>query len=395
MWKVPVALMVMKFAAIVRQLRPLGIGAALLVYLLAGSCQQDRTANKLAQDSKRVEEFDNSLTFNAVTLEEFDQQGRLWWQMKAKTAVYSKDKKNAKIDAPKGQLFQDGKAIMDVTAKNGEVQQDGKTIFLRGDVVAVNTRDGVVMKGDEVVWQPEKDLLIVRNNVSAVQEKKMQVTAKEGQFFTRDRRLELMGQVVAVSVEPEEAKFQSDRITWQIDKEALAMDKPLQIDRSKDKVPLDRAVAQKGSVDLKTKVATLQQSAQVVRASPPVEVSSDSLVWNYQNQTIVSDKPVSMIDRQKNSALTGNQGSLDMKTNVITMNGNVRAVGEQNRALTCENLVFNLTTQQFQAEGNVFFQQASPPVALSGPRASGNLQDQTVVDGGSTGGRVTTEFIPR
>ena len=387
--------MVMKFAAIVRQLRPLGIGAALLVYLLAGSCQQDRTANKLAQDSKRVEEFDNSLTFNAVTLEEFDQQGRLWWQMKAKTAVYSKDKKNAKIDAPKGQLFQDGKAIMDVTAKNGEVQQDGKTIFLRGDVVAVNTRDGVVMKGDEVVWQPEKDLLIVRNNVSAVQEKKMQVTAKEGQFFTRDRRLELMGQVVAVSVEPEEAKFQSDRITWQIDKEALAMDKPLQIDRSKDKVPLDRAVAQKGSVDLKTKVATLQQSAQVVRANPPVEVSSDSLVWNYQNQTIVSDKPVSMIDRQKNSALTGNQGSLDMKTNVITMNGNVRAVGEQNRALTCENLVFNLTTQQFQAEGNVFFQQASPPVALSGPRASGNLQDQTVVDGGSTGGRVTTEFIPR
>jgi len=387
--------MVMKFAAIVRQLRPLGIGAALLVYLLAGSCQQDRTANKLAQDSKRVEEFDNSLTFNAVTLEEFDQQGRLWWQMKAKTAVYSKDKKNAKIDAPKGQLFQDGKAIMDVTAKNGEVQQDGKTIFLRGDVVAVNTRDGVVMKGDEVVWQPEKDLLIVRNNVSAVQEKKMQVTAKEGQFFTRDRRLELMGQVVAVSVEPEEAKFQSDRITWQIDKEALAMDKPLQIDRSKDKVPLDRAVAQKGSVNLKTKVATLQQSAQVVRANPPVEVSSDSLVWNYQNQTIVSDKPVSMIDRQKNSALTGNQGSLDMKTNVITMNGNVRAVGEQNRALTCENLVFNLTTQQFQAEGNVFFQQASPPVALSGPRASGNLQDQTVVDGGSTGGRVTTEFIPR
>lgn len=388
--------MLMYFVStITRRLQPLGIGALVLVCLAIGSCQQNRTADKLAQDSKRVEEFDNSLSFNSVTLEEFDQKGRLWWQMKAKTATYSRDKKNAKIDMPTGQLFQDGKAVMNVTAKTGEVQQDGKTILLRGDVVAVNTRDGVVMKGDELTWQPEKDLLTVRNNVSATQEKKMQVTAKEGQFFTRDRRLELTGQVVATSVEPEETKFQSDHVTWQIDKEALRMDKPLQIDRSKDKVPLDRAVAQKGNVDLKAKIATLQGSAQISRANPPVEVASDNLVWNYKDQAIASDKPISMIDRQKNSALTGNQGRLDMKTNIITLNGNVRAVGEQDRALNCENLVFNLTTQQFQAEGNVFFRQSSPPVALSGPRASGNLQDQTIVDGGSTGGRVTTEFIPR
>jgi LPS export ABC transporter protein LptC len=382
-------------SSIVRRFQPLGIGSLVAVCLVLGSCQQNRTAEKLAQDSKRVEEFDNTLSFNSVTLEEFDKQGRLWWQMKAKTATYSKDKKNAKIDAPTGQLFQDGKAVMNVTAKQGEVQQDGKTVLLRGDVVAVNTRDNVVMKGDELTWEPEKDLLTVRNNVSATQEKKMQMTAKEGQFFTRDRRLELMGQVVATSVEPEEAKFQSEHITWQIDKEALGITKPLQIDRSKDKVPLDRAVAQKGNVDLKGKVAILQQSAQITRVNPPVEVTSDNLVWNYKDQVITSDKPVSMIDRQKNSALTGNQGNLNLKTNVITLVGNVRAIGEQNRALNCENLVFNLTTQQFQAEGNVFFRQDNPPLSLSGSRANGNLQDQTIVDGGGTGGQVTTEFIPK
>ncbi|HEY9751837.1 MAG TPA: hypothetical protein V6C46_02715, partial [Coleofasciculaceae cyanobacterium] len=49
----------------------------LIGLLLTGCNRQQSPSAKLAQDIKN-EEFDNSLTFNAVTLEEFDKTGQLW-----------------------------------------------------------------------------------------------------------------------------------------------------------------------------------------------------------------------------------------------------------------------------------------------------------------------------
>ncbi|HEY9656318.1 MAG TPA: LPS export ABC transporter periplasmic protein LptC, partial [Crinalium sp.] len=142
---------------------------ALLLTLLcttAACGNRNRTADKIAQDTQQAEDFDNSLTFNAVTLEEFDKKGRLWWKVKAAQASYSKDKKVARLQQPTGEFFQDGVSVLQVKGQQGEVQQNGQTIFLRGKITATDTRDGLVMKGDELEWQPRKELVIVRNNLT-------------------------------------------------------------------------------------------------------------------------------------------------------------------------------------------------------------------------------------
>lgn len=361
-----------------------------LMGVLGGCSNRNRAADKLAQDSKQVQDFDNSLTFNSVTLEEFDNKGRLWWQVKAKQANYSKDKKVARVKEPTGQFFQDGKAILQVSAKDGEVQQDGQKIFLRGQITAKDLRDGLLLRGNELEWQPRNDLLIVRNNVTGTQ-RQVSVFAREGRFLSRARRLDLEGQVTATASDPA-LQFKSERVTWLIQQQTLSSDRPLQIDRYQNKAVTDRATAKQGVVDLKAKVATLKQDAEVTFTNPPVQISSNQLTWTPNQQTVTSEQPVTVVNRQQQVTLTANQGRMDLKTNTVQMTGNVRGVGERNQArVNSDRLNWNLSTQQFQADGNVVYQQATPPLNLSGPRAAGRLQDQNVV---VSGGRVETQFIP-
>lgn len=66
-----------------------------------GACRLwgDQTAQKLAKDAKELENenFDTDLTFNSVTLEDFDRKGNLWWKVKAEQATYSRDNKIARV----------------------------------------------------------------------------------------------------------------------------------------------------------------------------------------------------------------------------------------------------------------------------------------------------------
>lgn len=353
---------------------------------------RNRTAEKIAQDSKQAEDFDNSLTFNAVTLEEFDNKGQLWWKVKAAQASYSKDKKVARLQQPTGEFFQDGHSVLQVKGQQGEVQQNGQTIFLRGKIVATDPRDGLVMQGDELEWQPRNDLVIVRNNLTGTH-RQLKVAAKEGRLFTRTQRLELQGSVTAKATNPT-LTFQSEHLIWQIKQQTLASDRPLQIDRFNKTVLTDRATANQGVADLKGKTITLKQNAQLTLAAPPTQLASNNLVWDLQGQTVGSEELLTIANRQQQVTLSGNQGRVDLKSKMLYLEGDVRGVGEKNQAqLNADRLNWNIGTQKFDADGNVRYQQGQPPMNLAGPRATGILGEQTkniLV----SGGRVVTEFVP-
>ncbi|XHX76866.1 MAG: LPS export ABC transporter periplasmic protein LptC [Stenomitos frigidus ULC029] len=363
----------------------------LLVLSTPTACgNRDRTAEKIAQDSKQAQDFDNSLTFNAVTLEEFDPKGRLWWKVKAAQASYSKDKKVARLQQPTGEFFQDGVSVLQVKGQQGEVQQNGQTIFLRGKITATDTRDGLVMKGDELEWQPRKELVIVRNNLTGTH-RQLKIAAKEGRLFTRTQRLELQGQVKAQAINPD-LTFQSERAIWQIKQQTLTSDRPLQIDRFNQTVPTDRATANTGVADLKAKTITLKQNARLTLANPPTQLASNSLVWDLQRQTVASDQLLTIDNRQQQVTLSGNEGRIDLKAKMLYLEGDVRGIGEKKQAqLNADRLNWNMVTQQFEADGNFRYQQGQPPLNLAGPRATGTLRDQNILVGG---GRVVTEFTP-
>ncbi|MBW4579993.1 MAG: LPS export ABC transporter periplasmic protein LptC [Tildeniella nuda ZEHNDER 1965/U140] len=363
----------------------------LLVLCTTVACgNRSRTAEKIAQDSKQAADFDNSLTFNAVTLEEFDNKGRLWWKVKATQASYSKDKKIARLQQPAGEFFQDGKSVLQVKGQQGEVQQNGQTIFLRGKITATDTRDGLVMQGDELEWQPRNDLVIVRNNLTGTH-RQLKIAAKEGRLFTRAQRLELQGGVKAQATNPD-LKFQSERLIWQIKQQTLASDRPLQIDRFNKTILTDRASANQGVADLKAKTITLKQNARLNLVDPPVQLASNDIVWNLQGQTIASDQLLTIDNRQQQVTLSGNEGRIDLKSKMLYLAGAVRGVGAKNQAqLNSDRLNWNIATQKFEADGNVRYQQGQPPLNLAGPRATGTLRDQNIL---VSGGRVVTEFTP-
>ncbi|MBW4523042.1 MAG: LPS export ABC transporter periplasmic protein LptC [Scytolyngbya sp. HA4215-MV1] len=368
------------------------LGLVLVAALMGlGACaNRNHEVERLAKDASNTEDFDGSLTFNSVTLEQANEKGQLWWKVKAKKAIYSNDKKQAQIESPKGELFQDGKPIFEISAQKGEVQQDGKKIFLSGQIIATDVRDKLVLRGNELEWRPEEDLLIVRNKITGVHQQ-VQMSANEARAYSRKRQVEFLGQVVAVSQKPA-LQMRTEHLTWQIPQKRLTSDRPIQIVRFINGKPTDQALGDQAEVNLNAQTALLQQNAQLLLLDPPIQVASNSLLWNLGVQTVSSDQPVSVLNRQQQMMLTGNQGSFNLKQKTAQLVGNVQGIGQRNQSqLRSDLLDWNMTTEEFVAQGNVFYRQNNPAFNLKGPKAFGKIRDQTVV---VSGGRVVTEIIP-
>ncbi len=366
------------------------LGVCVLLAGLSACARPERAAQKIEEDRKQVAQFDSNLTFQAVTLEEFDQQGRLWWRVNAKQARYSRDSKLADIQAPSGELFQDGKAILKVSAQKGEIRQDGKAILLKGNIKAIDLRDGLELTGDEMEWQPEKDTLVVKNSLAG-KHPKMTMKAKEGRFLTRARQIDLSGDVTATAIQ-ENIQFQGQKISWQIPAEQVLSNQPITFVRTQGNV-VDRAQANRGSADLKARTATLQQEAKITLGEQGLQVMSTALTWDLREQVIrSSNNGIQIVNPAQQLTITASQGVLNLKTNMADLTSSVRGVSGQNQAqIRADRLVWNLVTEQFEATGNVAYAQVSPPMNLTGPKAVGGLRDQMVV---VSGGRVETSFIP-
>jgi LPS export ABC transporter protein LptC len=365
----------------------------LFAFALLSACKdQSRTENKIKQDTSATE-IEGSLVLKNVTLEQADEKGRPLWKVKAKEAIYTKDKKTARIENPAGDLFQDGKVVLRVSADSGEIEEDGQKVFLKGHITATDTRNGAVLRGEELEWRPKDDLLIVRNNFKG-NHPQLQASAKEGRYFTRKQQVELIGQVAALSKDPD-LQMKTEHLLWEIKEQKVIGDRRLQMERYKAKTVTDRVEADKSEVNLQTKIATLKQNIQLTSIDPPLLMSSNSAVWNLKTQTVVSDQPVRIVHQKEKVILTANQGQIDLERKVANLTGGVQGVGSRNQAnLYANQLTWEIQTQNIQASGNVIYQQVNPPFNTTGSTAVGKLQDQSVVVSSGTGNRVVTEIIP-
>jgi LPS export ABC transporter protein LptC len=373
--------------------RPIAFALCFLAIALLSACKsENRTEKKLKQDTAATD-IEGSLVFKNITLDQADEKGRPLWKVKAKQATYSKDKKVARIEQPSGDLYQDGKVVLQVSAASGEIRQDGKIVLLKGQITATDTRNGAVFKGDDLEWHPKEDLLIVRNNLKGTHPQ-LQATAKEGRYFTRKQQVELLGQVAAISKDPD-LQMKTEHLIWQIKEQRANGEKRIWIERYKAKIVTDRVEADKSQVDLKTKIVTLNQNIQQTSIDPPLLMSSNSAIWNVNAETVVSDQPVRMVQQKENIILTANQGQVDLKQKVATLTGGVQAFGSRNQAkLYANQMKWDIPTQNVQASGNVSYQQVNPPFNTTGPTAVGRLQDQSIVVSSAPGKRVVTEIIP-
>jgi LPS export ABC transporter protein LptC len=335
---------------------------------------------------------DSNLTVFGGTLDATDETGRLIWRVNAQKARYTKEREMGQAENPYAELYQDGKIVYQVTAEKADIEQNGKQLLLRGKIVAIDPQNGVELRGNELEWRPKEDLLIVRNQLN-VKHKQLLAVAQEARAKTREQRVDFFGGVVANSLEPP-LQMRTEHLTWQVKQQKLFGDRPIQFDRYQNNKITDRGKGDSAEVDLKTKIVTITKNAQVDLAQPQVQITSNLMAWNLNSQIVTTKSPVRVFHRTENTIVTANEGELRIPQNTVYLRGNVNGVGQRRQAIKSDKLTWFLNNQQVEAQGNVVYQQADPPLTFAGDTATGNIVQEKIVVKGGNSGKVVTEIIP-
>lgn len=368
------------------------LSALALAIAIGGTSCRGQNAADTSQESasEREEEVDNSLTFNNITLEQADDSGKPQWKVKATQATYSQDKKSAEVTNPEGELYDEGKPVYRIKALSGKLEEDGEKITLNGNVIATDIKSGAVLRGDELIWEPNDGTLTVRKNVVGTHPR-LNITANEARLNNRRRRLEASGQVVAVSKDPN-LKLQGPRIIWRIDDQIVLSNDPIRVERLNNGKVQDIAVGQQAEVNLETKVATLRQNAGLELRDPAARITSNLLLWDLNKSEVSTNQPITIIHREEQITVTADAGRMDLRRRIVYLNKNVKAIAQRNRStLIADRLTWDIPSERLDAVGNVNYNQPDPPMQVKGPRAVGRLENQVIV---VSGGRVVTEIVP-
>lgn len=366
---------------------------AAVAIVIAGVAFQAFQRSRPEPDSANIdsaEEVETGLTLTDVTLEQPDENGDLLWRVKAKSVTYSLDKRLAQLHQPEGEFLQNGEVIYRVKADSGEVEQNGETLSLQGNIIANGVKNQLSLRGNELEWRPKEDLLVVRDRIIG-NHPQLNASADEARVHSQDSRVELAGGVLAQTKEAPWVKFQAEAMTWYIDEQRIETDQPLQVQQfqSQDfRSVTDRIAGKSGVVRLDEKTVRLAEAVQLNLLEPPLQMNSDSALWDLDQGRVTLDQPVQL--RQQQVIVTADAARMELNQKTIYLTRNVRAARQNGSLLTADRLTWQFDSQQVEAEGNVRFRQRDPLVDVSGPRAVGNLEQDTVV----VSGGVVTEFVP-
>ena len=336
---------------------------------------------------------ESNLTFFDVTLEQADEVGKPLWKVRAKKARYTQDKLG-EAENPIGQLYQDGKPVYEIQAERADIEQDSQRLFLKGKIVARDPKNGIVLKGNELEWLPQEDLLIVRKQINGTH-KRLKASAQEARVKSREQRIEFSGRLVAISVDPQ-MQMRTENLIWQIPQEILITESTIEIDRYNNNQITDRGKGDAAEINLKSQIATIKKNAQLNLLDPPTQIASKSMTWDMKAETVKTNSTLSVVQTAENVTVTANRGEMKIANKIVNLTGNVNAIGQRGQTLKSNQLSWYLDKKLLEAQGNVFYTQIDPPINFTGGTAIGNLQtEDIVVKSGKSGGRVVTEIIPQ
>jgi LPS export ABC transporter protein LptC len=344
--------------------------------------------------SPQPSKIEAKLALDNLSFEQVDKQGKPWWKVRAERGVYAPDRKVAKVTNLSGDLYQDGQIILHVTAKTGEVEQAGEKVILRGDVVTQETRNHLVIIGQEVTWQPKSDLLTIRDRVQA-NHPKFQANANEGKYLSRKQQMDLAGKITAFSKDPRLA-MQTEHLTWLVKTQKVSGDRPVQVQRDQAGQVTAQVTANSFDSALDRKIINLQGNVQLNAVKPLIQVNGESFNWNFDRDSVTADRPLTIFHQKEAVTFNANGGELDLQGSTATLTGNARGIATRNQAeLSADKLVWQMTSQQIVGTGNVIYQQVDPLIKFTGTRGVGRLQDKSISVSSNSKQQVRTEFVPK
>jgi LPS export ABC transporter protein LptC len=362
-----------------------------ILLLCVAACQS--VESNVSSSSQQEDRTSTQLVLNNAILEQSNDRDRTVWKIKAEKIVYTEDKKKATLETVTGNLLQEGKVVLKISAESGEVLDNGNLILLKDKIVATAPHNGMVVRTDAMEWQPTKNVLIAAKNLSATQEK-MEVVAQKGKYYTDRQSLELENKVTATVFDPS-LQLTSDRLIWSIPENLATSPNNLQIVRYQaDETISDRLVADRGQVNLQNKIATLTNNIEVISFAPQLQIATNSLSWNYDKRIGKTEQPIQIIARDRQLDITGNQGEVDFQKQIARLSSGIKAINTKNAAqLYASELVWYLNKETMEATGNIAYQQKNPQVNLTGEKAVGNLQTKNIIVTGGEKKKPVTSII--
>ena len=375
----------------------------LSLLLLVSACQQQsKPEKKLNQNNANITKVENRLILNNAILEQSNDRGQILWKIKADRTIYSPDRQVARLENIVANIFQDGEMVLRISGKTGEINQDGQEMLLKDQIIATDLRTQAVIRASEAWWYPEKDLLIVRRNLTG-NHPKLNLWANEARYFPSQQRLELRGQIVAIMSDPP-LQMKADYLYWEMAQQKAIAEpppdpfseyRPPEISRYKNNTITDQVSADRIIVDLNTNTARLQENVQLKSLDPPLQIATNSVIWKYQQGLIIADRPVEIVDTQAQITITGNQGQMDLEREIAHLQGGVRAINSRQPAKLYSNeLIWKIPNQTVEATGNVIYQQADPEFNVAGAKAVGQLANNQVIVIGDKDNKVLTTIFP-
>ena len=362
-------------SAIVKINRAISLYGLLLASVVA--CQSSTTDSQPAKPPQS--RSDTQLLLNNAVLQQSNKQDNTVWKIKADNITYSEDRQTATLDRVVGNLLQNGTVILKVSAKTGKVFDNGNSILLEEDIIARDTRNGSVITSKAVEWRPRENLLLIKEELNGVRAN-LQITAGSGRYFTDAERLEIENDVVATTAQPA-LQLKSDRLVWNIGRDSIASPGEVEIVRYNDERTItDRLVSDRAEVNLASKSAILERNVELVTSDPQLQMATDYLTWNYQERIGKTDRPIQIVDRERQIGLTGNRGEIDLTQQIAKLDNGVRGVNQPEASeLYARQLTWNIDTQEVEAIGDVVYEQADPPASLTGEKAVGTITNNKIV----------------
>jgi LPS export ABC transporter protein LptC len=336
------------------------------------------------------------LTLRDVTLEQPDEDGKLLWRVKGSEVTYSPNQEVAYVKEPDGELFQDGEVIYEVTADTGEIRDNGNVILLRGNIKATGLKNDSILRGNELEWRPEEDILIVREQITGTHPK-IRAVANEARVYNRQNRMELLGNVVANTVvkDPKTEpwlKLQANELVWFWEEERIESPQALRVEQFENETITEVVSGQQGRMNLAAQRVFITNNVVMQLLKFPLNVATEGMEWQVPEGLVVVNQPLSLYNPEAQIRAQARQGQMNLNDQQVTLSQDVVAQGQRNQSrLTADQMNWNVESQVVVAEGQVNYQQVDPTINLNGSRAVGRLDQQTVV---VDGGRVVTEIVP-
>ena len=349
----------------------------LLILLLSiTGCQ---SSNPDVEQASEVSRLDTQLVLNNAVLEQSNRKSNTVWKIKADKIVYSEDKQIATLDKVVGNLLQNGAVILKISAESGEVKDQGNIILLNKKVIASDPRNGSVITSEAVEWRPQANLLLIKAKLTG-NNANLEVFAESGKYFTDLEKLEIQDNVVATNKQPP-LQLTSDRLEWKIPQEQIISPGAIKLVRyDQNQTIIDQLVSDRAELRLAQNQAILNKNIELVTSDPQLQIATDALIWNYQTRLGKTDRPIQIIDRDRQISLTGNKGEINLPQQLAKLKDGVKGINQiEASELYARQMNWKIDTEELEAMGSVIYEQVDPKARLTGEKASGTLGNSKIV----------------